>query len=81
MLLNLVDIEGTYINEWSKFCLKLTSRTKILSLAMITYDIIFVPLEVCFTMEETSFMAFLDHQMHSENKKTSESEQNNVEWL
>lgn len=32
----------------------------ILSLAMITYDIIFVPLEVCFILEETTFLAFLD---------------------
>ena len=32
----------------------------VLSLAMITYDIIFVPLEVCFTLEETTFLAFLD---------------------
>lgn len=32
----------------------------ILSLVMITYDIIFVPLEVCFTLEETNFLAFLD---------------------
>eukprot|EP00435_Cladocopium_sp_Y103_P041811 s2450_g11.t1 len=27
---------------------------------MITYDIIFVPLEVCFTLEETTFLAFLE---------------------
>eukprot|EP00913_Durusdinium_trenchii_P018549 g17430.t1 len=32
----------------------------ILSLAMITYDIIFVPLEVCFILEETTFLAFLE---------------------
>ena len=33
---------------------------QVLSLAMITYDIIFVPLEVCFTLEETTFLAFLE---------------------
>ena len=27
---------------------------------MITYDIIFVPLEVCFILEETTFLAFLE---------------------
>ena len=35
---------------------------------MITYDIIFVPLEVCFTLEETNFLAFLEtclQQVHS----------------
>ncbi|CAJ1357336.1 unnamed protein product, partial [Effrenium voratum] len=32
----------------------------ILSLGMITYDIIFVPLEVCFTLEETGGLALMD---------------------